>query len=72
LRNPPAWEQTAYLKASNTASYANFGRVVALDDTAQLAAIGSPWEDGSSAGINGDPTDQGTDDAGAVYVYGFD
>ena len=68
-RSPPAWQQTAYLKANNTASYANFGFSMALDDSAEIAAIGAPFENGSSSGINGNPNDLTTTYAGAVYVY---
>jgi len=72
VRGPPAWEQLAYLKATNPVSYAGFGYSVALDDRAEIVAIGAPYESGSSAGINGDPAEQAANSAGAVYVYRFE
>jgi hypothetical protein len=72
VRSPPSWQQTAYLKANNTALSGGFGHSVALSEDADIAAIGAPTERGASPGINGDPTDQAAIATGAVYVYTLD
>lgn len=61
-----AWSQQAYLKASNTSPYCNFGVSVAVSgNTAVVGAINEP---SSATGINGDQTNNGTY-SGAAYVF---
>lgn len=62
-----AWEQEAYLKASNTHANTHFGCSVALDG--DTALIGACYEDGASRGVGGDETDLSLIDAGAAYVF---
>ncbi|WP_444898297.1 FG-GAP repeat protein [Microbulbifer sp. VAAC004] len=52
-----AWTQNAYIKASNTSPYDLFGRSLSLSDDGRLLAVGAPFEDSSTTGINGDQTD---------------
>lgn len=67
VRNGSTWTQQAYLKASNTGMFDNFGWSVAIaGDTIAVAAIG---EDSSSTGVNGGQGDSGLTESGAVYVY---
>lgn len=66
-RNADRWIQQAYLKASNTAAGDFFGSSIALKgDTLAVSAGG---EDSCARGINGDQSDNGCSDAGAVYVF---
>jgi hypothetical protein len=61
------WNQSKYLKASNTDSNDNFGSSVALSfDTIAVGAIN---EDSSASGINDTNSDNNARDAGAVYVF---
>ncbi len=66
-RNGINWNQSAYLKASNTDKFDNFGRSVAIDgDTIAVGAIG---EDSNATGVNGDQENNNTVNSGAVYVF---
>jgi hypothetical protein len=66
-RTDAGWSQAAYVKASNTGAYDEFGRSLALwQDT---LAVGAPLEDSSSQGINGLQNDEGAVDSGAVYLF---
>jgi len=66
-RTAGTWTQQAYIKASNTESGDEFGTSVALfGDT---LAVGAPFEDSSSTGVNGDGTNNLAVYSGAVYVF---
>lgn len=73
-----SWTQTAYVKASNTHSGANFAVHVALSGDGETLAIGANKEDSAATGINGDDAfDEDTetnyaDQAGAVYLFTID
>lgn len=59
--------QQAYVKASNTDAYDNFGISVAL--SGDTLAVGAFGEDSAATGINGDETSNGPFSSGAVYVF---
>lgn len=61
------WSQQAYLKASNADAGDLFGYSVAL--SGDTLAVGAPYERSGATGIGGDQTDNGTQQAGAVYVF---
>ncbi|MBL8693948.1 MAG: FG-GAP repeat protein [Planctomycetes bacterium] len=66
FRSGGVWSQQAYLKASNTGTFDEFGYSVALSgDTVVVGAIG---EDSNATGVNGNQADNGAFDSGAVYV----
>ena len=68
VRTGSTWSQQAYLKASNTGAYDEFGRSVTI--SGDTIAIGAPAEDSDSTGINGPR--QGSNsfkNAGAVYIF---
>jgi hypothetical protein len=67
-RTGTTWSQQAYVKASNTGEGDNFGNSVALSGDGNTLAVGAPFEDSSSTGINSTPDESATD-AGAAYVY---
>lgn len=58
------WQQTAYLKASNTDAGDRFGFAVAIDG--DTIAVGAEREDSALADDQGDNS---SEDAGAVYIF---
>ena len=54
-RTGTSWQQTAYVKASNTTELHVFGRSVAVSE--DTLAVGAPEED------------SGFEDSGAVYIF---
>lgn len=66
-RTASSWTQQAYVKASNTALYAEFGSSLALTD--DTLAVGAPGEASSATGVDGNQTDLSALLAGAVYVF---
>ncbi len=67
LRTGSVWSQEAYLKASNTGNGDQFGKAVAI--SADRIAAGADWEDSSAIGINGNQSDNGAGQSGAVYLF---
>lgn len=57
-----------YFKASNPGTD-GFGNRIALSADGTRMAVGSPMEDSSATGINGDPFNDNAQDSGAVYVF---
>ena len=68
-RSGSTWSQQAYIKASNTNSFDQFGQNVALSADGNTLAVGASDEDSSATGINGNQLDNSVGSAGAVYVY---
>ena len=68
-RNGTSWSQSAYVKASNTGAYEEFGVSVALSGDGRTLAVGAHLEPSASTGTNGKQTDKSALSAGAVYVY---
>jgi hypothetical protein len=71
------WEQTEYLKATNTEAGDHFGASVAISSgylngkpPGEIIVVGAPGEDGGSVGANGDQSSNSAADSGAAYVYG--
>ncbi|MBL9117330.1 MAG: FG-GAP repeat protein [Verrucomicrobiaceae bacterium] len=67
VRNGVQWEMQAYLKASNSDSSDNFGRVVAI--SGDTIVIATRNEDSNATGVNGNQADNSASDAGVAYVY---
>lgn len=63
------WQQTAYLKASNTDSEDLFASSVSLNQNGNVLAIGAVAESSSATGINGDQDNNLVEGSGAVYLY---
>jgi hypothetical protein len=61
------WQQSAYLKASNTGNSDWFGGALAFDGKA--IAISSRKEDSADTGVFGVGEDEDSPDSGAVYVF---
>jgi hypothetical protein len=62
-----AWQQGAYLKASNTRSADEFGKSVSIDGA--IVAVAAPGEDSNATGVNGDEENDELSSAGAVYLF---
>lgn len=66
-RSGTTWSQQAYLKASNTGDFDEFGASVSLSGDA--LAVGAPVESSNATGVNGDGSDDSRSDAGAMYAF---
>ncbi|MCA8940945.1 MAG: FG-GAP repeat protein [Planctomycetes bacterium] len=61
------WAQQAYVKASNTEASDRFGVSSAISNDTVI--VGADLEDGGSAGVNGNDTDNSASNSGAAYVF---
>ena len=68
-RTGTSWSQQDYIKASNTDKGDGFGSGMALSADGSTLAVGASGEDSSATGINGNQSDNSSQNAGAVYVY---
>jgi hypothetical protein len=66
VRNGTTWTQQAYLKASNTGEFDQFGLSVGIDG--DILVVGAPLEDSDSTGVNGGDNDA-LSNPGAAYVF---
>ena len=64
-----AWQQRAYIKASNTEAEDFFGWKLAISAAGDTLVIGATREDSDATGTGGDQTDNSVADSGAVYTY---
>ena len=72
VRRDELWQQQAYLKASNTGEFDNFGRgmeAISLSADGDILAVGASGEDSAATGINGDQNNNSADSSGAAYVF---
>lgn len=67
--NDGEWLQQAYVKASNTDEWDEFGSGIALSADGSMLAVGAKREKSASRGIGGDQSDNTLTNAGAVYLY---
>ncbi|WP_226864701.1 FG-GAP repeat protein [Microbulbifer taiwanensis] len=68
-RSGSTWSQQAYIKASNTGRYDNFGGAVALSAGGNTLAVGTSSDDSIAAGIGGGAA--GGSAAGRGGAFGF-
>lgn len=68
-RNGGAWQQQAYVKASNTGPADWFGHSVALSNDGSTLAVTAADEDSSAPGLDGVQGDDSISTAGASYVF---
>lgn len=68
-RSGQAWNQQAYVKASNTNTMDFFGCSVAMSADGSVLAIGAHSEGSRAVGLDGDRGDNSLDGPGAVYVF---
>jgi hypothetical protein len=69
VRDAGAWTAHTYIKGSSNEYEDRVGTSVALSADGSVAAIGSPAEDSSAAGIEGNETLDDAPESGAAYVY---
>jgi len=69
-RNTGVWVQQAYIKASNTNEYDQFGSKVAV--SGETIAVSARRERSSATGIGGIQTDNSADYSGATYIFNRD
>jgi hypothetical protein len=62
------WQAGRYLKAPNAGAEDTFGWSCAASQTGATLVVGAPYEDSSTAGIDGTPN-EGATDSGAAYIY---
>ncbi|MFN7924107.1 MAG: FG-GAP repeat protein [Bryobacteraceae bacterium] len=67
VRTVTAWNQQAYLKASNPGLSDFFGRSVSL--SGDTLVVGAVDEDSNAKGVNGNQSDNGAINSGAAYVF---
>lgn len=63
------WTQQAYIKASNTDAWDEFGQAIDLSADGDTLAVGAENEDSAATTINGDQLDNSAPSAGAVYMF---
>jgi len=67
VRSGTTWSQQAYIKASNTGAYDNFGDSVGIAD--ETLVVGAYSEDSNATGIDGNQADNSATASGAAYVF---
>lgn len=68
-RDSGMWAQDAYIKASNTEAYDEFGGTLALNRDGSMLAVGARGEDSAATGLGGDESDNTLFESGAVYIF---
>ena len=68
-RSGTAWRQTAYIKASNTDAYDEFGSSVAISPDGRTVAAGARMESSAARTVNGNQNDNSAGQSGAAYVF---
>jgi len=66
------WYQQAYIKASSSAWYGDFGGALALSADGNTLAVGQDGEGNGAAGINGDQDHSNLPSSGAAYIFRSD
>ncbi len=69
VRDAGTWSAQSYIKGSNNEYEDRFGTSVALAADGNAVAIGSPSEDSSALGVEGNETLDNALGSGAAYVY---
>ena len=67
FRSGTTWSQQAYLKASNTGAYDEFGRSVST--SGDTVVVGATGEGSNATGVNGDGGSNSAGSSGAAYVF---
>jgi hypothetical protein len=67
VRSGTTWSQQAYIKASNTGQYDEFGYSVAV--AGDTVVVGARWESSIATGVNGNQADNSAHYSGAAYVF---
>ncbi len=68
-RTNDAWSQQAYVKASNTDAFDEFGSSLSLTRDGSLMAVGAQFEDSANQGSDAGQDENSAFDSGAVYLF---
>jgi hypothetical protein len=68
-RTGSTWAQEAYIKASNSGTFDQFGWSLALSSDGSTLAVGASGEDSNATGVDGNQADNSASNSGAVYVF---
>ena len=68
-RQGSAWQQKAYLKASNSDALDAFGFSLSLNFDGTLLIVGAPGESAVTTGIDGDTSNNAAQYSGASYLF---
>ena len=68
-RSGATWTQQAYVKASNTEAFDEFGVSVALNRVGWIMVVSARSEDSAAKDVNGNQNDNSAQEAGAAYVF---
>ncbi|WP_416401473.1 integrin [Alicycliphilus denitrificans] len=68
-RSGGAWNEQAFIKASNTDQDDEFSHSIALSADGNTLAVGAASEAGSSTGLTGNQADNAAGGAGAVFLF---
>ncbi len=63
------WRQQHRIQAHNRGAHDEFGTALAFNQDASLLAVGAPFEDSSTLGVNEAQRDETSSNSGAVYLY---
>jgi len=69
VKDDDNWRFQSYIKASNTGEADGFGSALAISSDGNTLAVGAPFEDSGSAGIDGEETNNMLENSGAVYIF---
>src|SRR3954454_3066442 len=69
VRSGSGWTQQAYIKASNTQAFDQFGNAVAVSADGNTLAVAAALEASGATGVNGNQNDNSRPQAGAVYIF---
>ncbi|WP_308364145.1 MULTISPECIES: histidine kinase [unclassified Microbulbifer] len=73
-----SWQQQAYLKSSNAFDVGilgagfGFGYSLSLSADGNTLAVGAPYENSASTGVNGDQDNADASKSGAVYILAYE
>lgn len=68
-RSGTTWIQEAYVKASNTDAFDQFGTSISMSSDGSRITVGAPGEESNATGVNGNQSDNTASSSGAVYVF---
>ncbi|WP_405573794.1 hypothetical protein [Winogradskyella sp. Asnod2-B02-A] len=68
-RSGADWSQQAYIKASNSEFYDNFGYSIGISGDGNTLAVGANYESSNATGVGGDQSNNSAYYSGAVYVF---
>jgi hypothetical protein len=69
VREQGVWSQQAYVKASNTDAFDQFGFSIAMSGDGNTLAVGAHIEGSNATGIDGNQADDSIQSSGAAYVF---